>query len=264
MRESLLLKFRELIVEPTGLYEVTGFHDVDIAVANFITDIVDRARINEPNEFNRAFANYTDRPKSDKVIVGRWDSPQQLLRHIAMAQAGRISEKNDDYRNKDYLPLVNLSRNFMVSIGNTDRAIQSRNKDHTVIYQGKPQARNAIAVCASQPATLTYDLFVLGPDKESTALLCNALGLQLVEMVNTGFKARTRLATADFELDCGLDSVKGFMLSDLTPEPDTEKYYCATTQLTVITEAVIAYNVTAINATVNLYNPQVSDKCEHE
>ncbi|HFU2857309.1 TPA: hypothetical protein ACGQ50_000849 [Enterobacter cloacae] len=262
MDKSLLLKFRQLDVTPTGLYEVTGFHDVDVAVANFIADIVDRARICEPNEFNRAFANFTDRPKSDKVIVGRWDTPQQLLRHIAMAQAGRISEKNDDYRNKDYLPLVNLSRNFMVSIGNTDRAIQSRNKDHTLIYNGMQAKRNVIAVCASQPATLTYDLFVLGPDKESTSLLCNALGLQLVEMVNTGFEAHTRLATSSLKLDCALDSVKGFMLSDLTPEPDTEKYYCATTQLTVITEAVIAYNVMAVNSTVNLFNAQISDKCQ--
>ncbi|MEG5932450.1 hypothetical protein UXN85_20505 [Enterobacter hormaechei] len=261
MRPELLLKFRQLEVKPTGLYEVTGYHDVDIALGNYISRIVDNVRLCEPNDINKAFADFTDRPISDKVIVGRFDDVPQLLRHIKMAQAGRPSEHHDKHRNPDYLPLVNLSRNFMISIGNVDRAIQTRNHEQAVIYDGmglKP--RNVIAVCASQPATLTYDLNILGADKESTSLLCNALGMQLVELLDTGFKAKTRLATGDFELDCALDAVKGFMLSDASPQSDTDRFYCATTQLTVITEVITAYNVQAINATINVFEPQTLDE----
>lgn len=261
MRPELLFKFRQLEVTPTGKYEVTGYHDVDIAVGNYIAQLVDNACICEPNPINKAFAEYTDRPVSDKVIVGRFDDVPSLLRHIRTAQAGRISQKGDKYRNPDYLPLVNISRNFLLSIGNVDRAIQTRNHDQAVIYDGQGiKPRNVIAVCASQPATLTYDVNIVGADKESTSLLCNALGTMLVELLNTGFTAKTRLATADFELDCALDGVKGFMLSDASAMGETDRMYCATTQITVISEVIIAYNVTAINATVNVFEPQTLDE----
>lgn len=265
MRESIMLKFRELMVVPTGLYEVTGYHDVDIALGNYITSIVDNARLCEPNDINKAFAQFTDRPATDKVIVGRFDDVPTLLRHIHMAQAGRISQHADRNRNHDQLPIVNLSRNFQVSIGNVDRAIQSRNWDHRVIYDGLGRApENVIAICASQPATLTYDMFVIGADKESTAILANGLGMQLVELINTGFTAKTRLATAPFELDCALDGVKGFMYSDASASPNDDRYYVATTQLSIITEVVMAYNAKAVNAVVRVFDPELMDDKPNE
>lgn len=260
MRESIMLKFRQLLVEPTGLYETTGFHDVDIAFGNFITNIVDRARLCEPNDINKAFAQYTDRKPEEKVIVGKFDDVASLLRHIHTAQAGRVTQQHDPHRNSDQLPIVNISRTFQVSIGNTDRAIQTRNHEHREIYDGKGQRpENIVAICASQPATLTYDLFVIGADKESTSLLSNALGMQLVELVNTGFVAKTRLATASFKLDCALDGVKGFMYSDASSSGEQDRYYVASTQISVVTEVITAYNSRAINSVVRVFDPQTTE-----
>lgn len=256
MKADLIARFTELDIEPTGKYEVTGYHDVDIAVGNFISDLIDGATVCEPNDVNKAFANFSDRAQGDKVIVGRFDDVESLLTHVRSADAGRESERGNPKINRDALPFINISRNFLVSLGNTDRAIQSTQDG----YEFYDDNKNMTAVLTTVPATLTYDLWLIGPDKESTSILSNAIGVQLLELINTGFKARTRLAYRPIEVDCCLDGAKSFMLSDSSPTGEADRIYCATTQITVITEVVKAIEVAAKRLRVNLHSPQVMEE----
>lgn len=255
-RHRLIDVLRTNDLTDTGKREVSGFHEVDIAFGNFITDLIDGFCINEPDAINAAFHAYCERPKAEKVVMGRFDDVNALLTHIRRAR-----EKDKDNGNQVQLPLVNISRNFMVTYGNGDRAIADT---HTgdFVYNDK---KEIIGVTASVPATLTYDLWVVGADKESTSLLINALAAEFSLMLNTGFKAHTRIATGPAVLDCGIDGVRNFMMNDTSPDSEFERLYVGATQLNVITSVLIVYNVTHVRSRVRVMTPEtMPESSTHE
>lgn len=244
---DMVIVFREKSVEPTGRREVSGFRDIDHALANLLAKTLQGLIVSEETTFNRSFARFIERPAKDQVLIGHFEDIRDLVRSIRQAKAGRPSKYTNPFINPDALPLVNITRTFDLSYGATERQIprpdyaELKDSDGTVRF-----------VISALPVSLTYNLTIVTADKESLSMLSNLLVGHFYGLHSTSFEAPTRICQADVPIECALNNMKGAMLSDLSLPVSEERLFAGQMTVEVIADTLTAYEVTPTNRRIQV------------
>lgn len=238
MNNDLLVKLSYERLTPTGEYEVSGFHEVDVAVASYFSRIFDNARVNNPNNERKVFNRFTERPPAERVVLGKFDSLVTFLQQLRKARP-RI--KSPDL-SKSELPVINVSRGLDVVYSTND----FKNDTASVLELEKcvDTDGNTFAVLDRTHADLTYTISVMAFEKETLALVVNAISTYLRFAIKKTFIATTQVAMSTIPLQCSFTDSKELIWSDMSASISEDRLFAASVALTVSTDVVCAHAVT--------------------
>lgn len=236
--QSIIASLKEVQLEPTGEYEVSGFHEVDAEVASYISRIFDNARINTVNAENKAFDRFTESAPARRVVVGKFDSLIELLQMLRRARGRLTSPKIST----DELPVINVSRSFDVVYSTSDQKRDSAAGRKLDIISDAHTGTPFAALDRSQ-AALTYTVAALAFEKETLALMLNAISMHLRFAVHQSFRVNVSVARTPVDLDCTFTDSRDLIWSDMSAPVSTNRLYAASITLTVNTDVVRALAV---------------------
>lgn len=237
--EKLLFQFREKGIRPTGRREVAGLRDIDHALGNLIARSLQGLFVTTETVHNRSLARFLERPPQDQVLLGHFEDLRDMVRAIRQARAGRGSQKGNKYANLDALPIINLTRTLDISYGYSERQLD-RSDFGELVNSETGVTSYAIS---SLPMQLSYILTVVTAEKEPLAILCNALANNFYFMHSTSFNAPTSLCGQLIDVECALNNMKGFMVSDISLPVSEERLFAGQMTIDVIADNLVAHEV---------------------
>lgn len=239
--QSVIARLKEVQLVPTGEYEVSGFHEIDAAVASYMSHIFDQARINTLSAENKAFNRFIEAPPSRRVVVGKFDS---LVEFLQMLRRSRGRPKSPQV-STDELPVINVSRSFDVVYSTSDQKRDSSAGRGLDIIED-PQTGTPFAALDRSQAALTYTVAALAFEKETLALMLNAVSMHLKFEVHQSFSVNVTVARTSVDLDCTFTDSRDLIWSDMSAPISTDRLYAASITLTVNVDVVRALAVNSV------------------
>jgi hypothetical protein len=249
MMEQLISRFRELRLEPTGEFEISGFQSADNAIATYISRMFDGASINTETLENAAFVRFIESPPADRVVFGKFDDVAEFLRALRKADSWK-NTPNKPVMNKQALPVINVSRSFDTAFMPIE---QKRDLKHSYGFNivedkdGQPYA-----AIDSTNASLTYTITLLAAEKETLSLLINTIGVQLRFSEHRSLSAPVKLALVELDLDVTLTDSRDLSFTDISAPIGDDRIFAVQTTLTASVDVIRALAVVPHRALTNV------------
>lgn len=228
----------------TGKFQVSGFGEVDQAVASMVSDIFSKVLLVAPQPYEARYASFLARSPADRVFVGRYDNIIEFLHALRRASAGqgRRPEAIKDQLNPDALPLVNISRSMDISYENNDQQIDRRKGGDTLFRN--EQTGEPLAQFEYTQALLTYDVTLLATDKITLGLMANTLGAHFRQLMGSSFMATTKMMNAvDIPLNLNIEAPKEVGFTDVSAPLGEERVYAVQAPITVMSDVAAAWEL---------------------
>ncbi|WP_241612996.1 hypothetical protein [Rosenbergiella epipactidis] len=230
----------------TGRYETVGLNTVDNALASRISAMFTNAVVLGNAPGTERFASFLKWQPQDRVFAGKFDDVAQILRSIAQEKAGQQPTLTDEKINSLALPVVNVSRTFDLVYENGDEGKSVWNYKFFTDDSGKP-----LADLLTQYVSLSYEVMLIAAEKETLAMMCNALAASFYSMTEHTLSHTANLFNSDIPLQSAIATPKSLMFTEMTPST-TGRIFAASLPLTVTAQLVSAWEVEATRMITNV------------
>ena len=172
-------------IEDDGRIEVVDFDDIDIALGNKVSVVINKLHVSDPqSKRNSRLHAFTTRKTEDKVAMGEFESPRRFL--LALSKQGK---------DKIQLPCIYITRD-----PNWVYAEPDKYKDVTGIGQ-ITDGDTYIGAVDSSSVALSYQINVVGWQNDNI----NAISMLITQWLRhqrteLNFDYKTRIAGANVEL----------------------------------------------------------------
>ncbi|WP_241647032.1 hypothetical protein [Rosenbergiella metrosideri] len=230
----------------TGKYETIGLKTVDDALAARISGMFSNAVVLGSNPGTERFASFLNRKPQERVYSGKFDDVAQILRSIGQEKSGQQATLSDAQINSLALPVVNVSRNFDLVFENGDEGTSVWYYNYFTDDAGKP-----LADLLTQYVSLSYEVMLIAAEKETLAMMCNALAASFYSMTEHTLAHTGKLYYSDIPLQSAIATPKSLMFSEMTPST-TGRIFAASLPLTVTAQVVSAWELEARRVTTTV------------
>lgn len=246
-QDHVLASLTELYLQPTGEFEVSGFHEVDNAFASYISRVFDMARINQVTTENKAYNRFIESPPASRVVVGKFDS---LVEFLQMLRRSRGRPKAPQV-STDELPVINVSRSFDVVYSTSDNKRDTRAGLKLDILHSTTTKEPYAALDRSQ-AALSFTVTAMAFEKETLSLMLNSLTMHFRFVIHQSYRVPIQLANSPVELDCTFTDARDLIWSDMSAPLATDRLFAASVTLKLNTDVVRALAVEPIKQRTQL------------
>ncbi|WP_413113429.1 hypothetical protein [Thaumasiovibrio sp. DFM-14] len=230
----------------TGITETTDLTDIDRAVATKIATIMEKLKVTDQSrQENKEFARFAAKPIHEKVHVGTFDTPKELLRKLAGKEKARNS----------LFPCVNIARRTEFEFAEPGEHIDVKGS-HVL----KAAGDNVTAVVNTSFVNLSYTVTLMAWEKSTVTRM--ALGLALW-LRNTkrgrqhSFIAKTALMGLPVEQVCQIKARADLMPADASESFNEDRLNAVTFDIEVLATVFEAEEVTAETFRVMLSNGEI-------
>lgn len=251
-QEHLIASLTEQYLQPTGEFEVSGFHDVDNAFASYISRTFDMARINQVTTENKAFNRFIESPPASRVVVGKFDS---LVEFLQMLRRSRGRPKAPQV-STDELPVINISRSFDVVYSTSDNKRDTRAELKLDILKSV-KTRQPFAALDRSQAALSFTVTAMAFEKETLSLMLNSLTMFFRFGLHQSYSVPVQLANTPVDLDCTFTDARDLIWSDMSAPLATDRLFAASVTLTLNTDVVRAIAVEPITQRTQLVQSSI-------
>lgn len=230
----------------TGKYQITGLQALDDALAARISAMYTNAVSDDSAPLGGRYSAFLAKKPEERVYNGKFDDVTTTLRAIAKADAGQKSVIDTTPLNGLALPVVNVSRAFNLSYENADegKAIW----DHAA---WKDSSGMPLADLYTQYVNITYDVTLIAAEKETLALMCNALAASLYILEEHKLTHTGRLFGGDVPMQSAINTPKLVAFTDITPT-SSGRIFAASTTLSVTAQVCSAWELDTSRLVTNV------------
>ncbi|HEY3591731.1 MAG TPA: hypothetical protein VGL07_16960 [Buttiauxella sp.] len=258
---ELLAQFQIPNKTLTGEREITDLSDVDTAFGNYILEIFTGIRITDQRRESDPFRAFLARDPKDRVFVGEYDTPMDLVNAITKAKEGRKGEHGKNI-NHNALPVIHVSRSVDFGMFDTDAYIDIENIGTLVRTEGTAR-QLAYAIVNKSFVKFTYTVVLISDEKHSLSMMSTTLATYMRRSTRKRtktFQAKTRLGGAPVMLNTEVEFPMEVSFASQSVSRDEGRLYANAIAIDVVSEILEAEFIEPVNTTVRVYGSVLHER----